>query len=269
MGGKTRKAEVQSLYKRRAASKLQALRAGLSHTPDCRCRPRPALAALVNAHPATYRAALGAVPGELVGLYQRYVLPRLLDAAMRLSEVQRYRAELIPRAHGAVLEIGIGSGLNLPFYGAAVDRLDGVDPSAELLAMTRRRIGAVPFTVDLLASPAETLPLEDASFDVAVTTFTLCSVSDPAAVLREVRRVLKPGGTLLFAEHGLAPDAGVERWQHRLNPAWTRFAGGCNLDRRIDALIVHAGFALTEVTRGYAKGPKPLSYIYSGEAVAQ
>jgi ubiquinone/menaquinone biosynthesis C-methylase UbiE len=203
-----------------------------------------------------------------LGLYQRYVLPRVLDAAMRLSEVKRYRTLLIPRARGAVLEIGIGSGLNLPYYGPAVAHLNGVDPSTELLAMTRRRIGAVPFAVDLLASPAETLPLEDASFDVAVTTFTLCSVSEPLAVLREVRRVLKPGGTLLFAEHGLAPDPATMRWQHRLNPAWSRLAGGCNLDRRIFELIVEAGFALTDVTRGYAKGPKPLSYIYSGSATA-
>jgi ubiquinone/menaquinone biosynthesis C-methylase UbiE len=203
-----------------------------------------------------------------LGLYQRYVLPRVIDAAMRLSEVKRYRASLVPRARGAVLEIGIGSGLNLPYYGPAVAHLNGVDPSAELLAMTRRRIAAAPFEVELLASPAETLPLDDASFDVAVTTFTLCSVSEPLAVLREIRRVLKPGGTLLFAEHGLAPDTATMRWQHRLNPAWSRLAGGCNLDRRIFELIVEAGFALTDVTRGYAKGPKPLSYIYSGSATA-
>jgi ubiquinone/menaquinone biosynthesis C-methylase UbiE len=203
-----------------------------------------------------------------VGLYMRYVLPRVIDAAMRLSEVQRYRAALIPRARGAVLEIGIGSGLNLPYYGPGVHRLNGVDPSAELLAMTRRRAGAVRFAVDLLASPAETLPLEDASCDVAVTTFTLCSVSEPLAVLREVRRVLKPGGTLLFAEHGLAPDAATMRWQHRLNPLWSRLAGGCNLDRRICDLIVAAGFVLADVTRAYAKGPRPLSYISSGAATA-
>jgi ubiquinone/menaquinone biosynthesis C-methylase UbiE len=201
-----------------------------------------------------------------MSFYDRYILPRLIDLAMRVSEVKRYRTLLIPRARGAVLEIGIGSGLNLPYYGGGVRRLDGVDPSAELLAMARRRGVGCSFDVELLACPAETLPLEDATFDCAVTTFTLCSVADPVAALREARRVLKPAGTLLFAEHGLAPDASVARWQHRLNPAWRTLAGGCNLDRRIDEIVVAAGFRLREVDRGYAKGPRPLSYIYCGEA---
>ena len=203
-----------------------------------------------------------------MSFYQRFVLPRVIDLAMRASEVKRYRALLVPRAHGEVLEIGIGSGLNLPYYGADVRRVEGVDPSSELLGMARRRSGAAPFDVRLVASSAESLPLADGVFDCAVTTFTLCSVADPVAALRETRRALKPGGTLLFAEHGHAPDASVARWQDRLNPAWRRLAGGCNLNRRIDEIVAAAGFRVQRIDRGYARGPKALSYVYCGEAVA-
>jgi ubiquinone/menaquinone biosynthesis C-methylase UbiE len=201
-----------------------------------------------------------------VGLYDRHILPRLLDFAMRNSEVARYRALLIPRARGRALEIGIGSGLNLPFYAGEVDHLYGVDPSAELLAMARKRTFGATFPVELFACSAETLPLGDASIDSAVTTFSLCTIPDPLAALNEVKRVLKPGATLLFAEHGLAPDASVERWQRRLNPLWRRLAGGCNLDRRIDALITQAGFEIVSIRREYAKAPRPMGYIYAGEA---
>jgi ubiquinone/menaquinone biosynthesis C-methylase UbiE len=201
-----------------------------------------------------------------MGFYDRYILPRVIDLAMRASEVTRYRTLVVPRARGDVLEIGVGSGLNLPYYASAVRRLDAVDPSAELLAMTRRRSAGAPFAVELLATSAESLPIEDERFDCAVTTFTLCSIADPVAALREVRRVLKPGGTLLFAEHGLAPDAAVARWQTRINPLWRTIAGGCNLNRRIDEIVAAAGFALGAIDRGYARGPRALSYIYCGEA---
>ena len=201
-----------------------------------------------------------------MSLYARYVLPRLLDLAMRNSEVARYRADLVPRAHGAVVEIGIGSGLNLPFYGARVERLTGIDPSHELLAMTRRKAARAGFAVELIPASAEAMAIADRSADSAVTTFSLCTIPAPLAALTEVMRVLKPGGELLFAEHGLAPDPAVERWQHRLNPCWSRLAGGCNLDRRIDALLTSAGFEIVEIARGYARGPKALAYVYSGVA---
>ena len=201
-----------------------------------------------------------------MSLYDRYVLPRLLDLAMRNSEIARYRARLIPRARGVVLEIGIGSGLNLPFYEDSVERLVGIDPSHALLAMSRQKAGRAAFPVDLLPCGAERIPIPDGCADCAVTTFSLCTISDPLQALRETNRVLKPGGELLFAEHGLAPDNSVRRWQHRLNPCWSRLAGGCNLDRRIDALLMSSGFEIVEIERGYARGPKPLAYVYSGVA---
>ena len=132
--------------------------------------------------------------------------------------------------------------------------------------MARKRAAGSSFPVELVRRGAETLALEPASADFAVTTFSLCTIPDPLAALSEVRRVLRPGGTLIFAEHGLAPDASVERWQHRLNPCWRRLAGGCNLDRRIDALISAAGFEITEITREYARGPRPFAYVYAGMA---
>jgi len=198
--------------------------------------------------------------------YDRWILPWLLDFVMRNKEVTRYRSRLVPAARGVVLEMGIGSGLNLPFYGAQVERVYAVDPSAELLRLARRRARSVPFPVEFFARPGESIPIEDDSVDSVVTTFTLCTIADPFAALREMRRVLRPTGWLLFAEHGLAPDASVRRWQHRCNPLWNRIAGGCNLDRKMDELISSAGFRIAELTAEYAKGPRPLSYIYAGSA---
>jgi ubiquinone/menaquinone biosynthesis C-methylase UbiE len=201
-----------------------------------------------------------------VGFYARWILPRLTDLCMRNSEVQRYRARVVPQAHGRVLEIGIGSGLNLPFYGATVTRLYGVDPSAPLLAMSRGRADSAPCPFDLIACGAEALPLDSGSVDTVVMTFTLCSVAEPLQALAEMRRVLKPGGLLLFAEHGLSPEPRVARWQRRLTPAWRRIAGGCHLDRDVDGLIDAAGFVFDALSTGYARGPRPMTFVYSGRA---
>ncbi|MBE0625473.1 MAG: class I SAM-dependent methyltransferase [Burkholderiales bacterium] len=201
-----------------------------------------------------------------MNLYEDWILPSLLDIVMRNKEVTRYRSALVPEACGVVLEVGIGSGLNLPFYGPQVQRLYAIDPSENLLRMARKRARSVSFPVEFFARSGEAIPMEDNSVDTVLTTFTLCTIADPLAALREMRRVLRPAGRLLFAEHGFAPDPSVQRWQHRCNPLWNRVAGGCNLNRQMDTLISSAGFHIAELTANYAKGPRPLSYIYAGSA---
>jgi len=202
-----------------------------------------------------------------VNIYRKYVLPRLIALAMQNKAVTAERSKLVPRAAGRVLEVGIGSGLNLPFYSRRLEGLCGVDPSIELWRLARRRAESAPFPVEFVKGSAEHLPMDGRSFDTVVTTWTLCSVSDPAQALAEMRRVLRPGGELIFIEHGRSPDRPVAGWQHRLTPLWRRLAGGCNLDRRIDDLIAAAGFSLTELDAGYGQGPRVLAYLYRGRAV--
>ena len=201
-----------------------------------------------------------------MSFYDRVVLPRLLDFAMRGKEASRYRARVVPAARGRVLEMGIGSGLNLRFYGGDVTAVVGVDPSPEMLRLARPKAAAAPFPVELVNRAGETLPFDDAGFDSVVTTWTLCTIGEPLRALAEMRRVLKPDGELLFVEHGRSPDRGVEAWQDRLNPLWRRIGGGCNLNRRIDELVRAAGFRLARLETGYAKGPRPMAYIYEGRA---
>ena len=198
---------------------------------------------------------------------QRHVLPRLLHLAMSNREVSEQRKRILPAAHGRVLEIGIGSGLNLPFYSGEVTSVTGVDPSRELLTMTRKLAPTVPFAVELIERGAEELPFDERSFDSVVTTWTLCSIPEARVALGEMRRVLKPDGELIFMEHGLSPDTKVSTWQQRLNPLWNRIAGGCNLNRRIDLLVRESGFAISHLETGYLiKGPRPLTYQFEGRA---
>ena len=201
-----------------------------------------------------------------MGLYGRFVVPRLINLAMKQSMLSERRAALVPRAKGTVLEVGIGSGLNLPYYSHEVERLYGVDPSPQLLAMARSNARKAQLAVELVCESAERLPFADASFDCAIMTWTLCSIPHAGRALREVHRALKPGGELFFAEHGLAPDARVAAWQRRLTPLWRPLAGGCHLDRPIDALIRAAGFEIAEVQNRYLKGPRPFTYMYEGSA---
>jgi len=200
--------------------------------------------------------------------YDRHVLPWLLDAAMRSRVLDGPRRRAIALARGFVLEIGVGSGMNLALYGSAVEHICAIDPSVELLRLADRRSAAAPVSVSLARASAEMLPFADASFDTVVTAWTLCSIADPALALTETRRVLKPGGRLVFVEHGLAPQPGIARWQRGLTPCWRHIAGGCHLDRRIDELIRAAGFRLDTIETGYIKGPKPWTFLYQGSATA-
>ncbi len=200
-----------------------------------------------------------------MSFYGREVLPRLIDVAMRSGQTAPYRARIAGAADGRVLELGIGSGLNFAHYGPAVRELIGVDPSAELLAMARRRAGERAVT--LIEGTAEALPLDDASVDTVVTTWTLCSVPDVARALAEVRRVLRPGGALLFVEHGRSPYPHVARWQDRLDRPWGCIAGGCHLNRPFDTLIAASGLAIDRLEQGAVSGPPTHTWFYEGRAL--
>ncbi len=201
-----------------------------------------------------------------MSFYQRFIVPPMIALTMKTREATRYREKVVPEVEGRVLEIGIGSGLNLPFYSDTVKSVVGIDPSPELLAMARKRADKAPFATELVNAPAEDMPFESASFDTVLTTWTLCSIGEPLVALAEMRRVLKPAGRLVFVEHGRARSPSVIAWQNRLNPLWRRVFGGCNLNREIDALIEDRGFAIAELETEYMKGPKPLTFTYAGYA---
>jgi SAM-dependent methyltransferase len=201
-----------------------------------------------------------------MGIYQDQIVPLLINWSMRQKDLAAYRSRIIPAAAGRVLEIGIGSGLNLPFYSRNVTRVTGLEPSPKLLAMARRAERAGNGSVEFIEGSAEAIPLEDASVDTVVTTWTLCSIPDALRALRDMRRVLRPGGRLLFVEHGRAPDANVIWWQDRLTPVWKRLGGGCHLNRAIRTLIEGAGFQFDPLQTGYMRGPKPMTFMYEGSA---
>ncbi len=202
-----------------------------------------------------------------MGVYARYFLPRIIDLGMRNKETARLRETWIPHARGEVLEIGIGSGLNLPFYSPQVQHVYGVDPSLELQRMARKRVPSRDIRVDFLPPSAEEpLPLAEASIDTIVVTWTLCSIPNAPKTLQRMKRVLKASGTLIFLEHGRAPDPRVIAWQDRLTPLWKHIAGGCHLNRKIDELITAAGFQITELRTCYLPGPHAMTYTYQGFA---
>ncbi len=203
-----------------------------------------------------------------MSLYRDHLLPRLVHGVMRDPRFLPLRRALVAEARGRVLEIGIGSGPNLPLYDPGrVETVVGIDPSAVLLRLARRRGAKRPFPVWLLRATAERLPFADASMDSVVSSWTLCSIPDLDAALAEIRRVLRPGGRFLFVEHGLAREPVVARWQRRLTPLWRRLAGGCHLDRSVAERLAAAGFRTAELETGYLlAGPRLFTYQYRGAA---
>jgi len=203
-----------------------------------------------------------------MGLYRRYVLPRLVDGLCGVDAISELRAAVVPQATGRVLEVGFGTGLNLRWYDPArVERLIALEPAEEMLERARERSRAAAFPVEPVALEGERIPLEPASVDSVVVTFTLCTIPDPLTALEGMRRVLRPGGRLLFCEHGLAPEAGVARWQRRVNPLWRRAFGGCHLDRDVPALLAAGGFRVEQLDAAWLEGgPRIASFVYRGAA---
>ncbi len=201
-----------------------------------------------------------------MNFYRKYILPRALDWSMRNEAALAERRRFVPLASGRVLEIGIGSGLNIPFYSSEVQTLFGLEPSAELRRFAERRAKGTKLIIEFLEQSAEQIPLDDNAVDTVLSTWTLCTIPNVHAALTEMRRVLRPGGQLIFVEHGRSPDKRVHRWQNRLNPIWNRIGGGCNLNRPIDELVRRAGFDTGTIEIGYMNGPKPLAYTFKGVA---
>jgi len=200
--------------------------------------------------------------------YDRHLLPYFIDFACGIKPIRRQRQKVVPHARGRVLEVGIGTGLNLAHYDKSrISALVGVDPAQQMHRLARKRMARAGLDVEIVGLSAEQLPLPDASFDTVVMTYTLCSIPDPVPAVREMRRVLKPGGRLLFCEHGVAPDESVRRWQRRLNPMWGRIGGGCHLDRNIPELLREGGFTLPDLQQMYLPGPRFATYNYWGAAV--
>ena len=203
-----------------------------------------------------------------MGLYAERIAPRMIDRAMRNEMLLPIRQRVVSGAAGRVLEIGIGSGINLPLYGPGVSEVMGLDPSALLLQRARDKASTTAFPVHLLNGSAEHIPIETGRIDCIVMTFVACSIPRIDAAFSEMRRVLKPNGKLLFVEHGRAPEAQVALWQDRVTPLWRRFQGGCHLNRQMDDLMVDAGFRIDHLETGFFPGPKILSYVYEGAAIA-
>ena len=190
-----------------------------------------------------------------MGLYSRYVVPRLVTCACGTKPIVRQRQKVVPQAQGRILEIGLGAGHNLPHYDhRQVDGVVGIDPCEESWRLAKPRVRAVPFDVEFKAGSAENIPAEDESFDTVLLTFALCTIPYPAAAIKEARRVLRPSGKLVFCEHGEAPDANVAKWQNRVNPIWKVLFGGCNLNRNIVDIIDSNGFRLDDVDQMYLPG---------------
>lgn len=202
-----------------------------------------------------------------MGLYSQYILPKVVDWACNQSPNRKQREKVVPLASGNILEIGVGSGLNLPFYNKdQVNHLIGIDPSQEMWQKKTVDLKSLEFEVEFIEGYAEKLPLENNCMDSIVLTYTLCTISDTEKALSEVKRVLKSNGKLIFCEHGKAPDKGVERWQNIINPIWKKLGGGCNLNRNIPEILKKNGLKINTIEAMYIPGWKPASYNFWGIA---
>ena len=201
-----------------------------------------------------------------MGFYQRQVVPRLVEWMCGASGFDKWRVRTAEGLSGRVVEIGFGSGLNLPHYPPEVETVLAVEPATVARRLAERRISEATMRVEHVGLDGQALPLDDASCDAALCTFTLCTVPDPAQALAELLRVLKPGGTVHFLEHGLSPDPGVARWQHRIEPFQRRVADGCHLTRDASSLVESAGFVMQRNEQRYVDGPKPWSWVTLGVA---
>tara|TARA_Y100001970_G_scaffold250037_1_gene321356 strand:+ start:40002 stop:40628 length:627 start_codon:yes stop_codon:yes gene_type:complete len=204
-----------------------------------------------------------------MGLYNKYILPKFLDCACSSKPVLYQRKKIIPYAEGEILEVGIGSGINIPYYNAEkVNKIWGLDPSKELLSLAQNKAGTSKLDISFINSGAERIPLPDSQIDTVVVTYTLCTIPVIAEAIIEIKRVLRPSGKLVFCEHGEAPDDNIRKWQQRVNPVWKKIAGGCNLNRPIPKIIKESGFEIKQIDQMYLPStPKIAGYNYWGFAI--
>ena len=205
-----------------------------------------------------------------MGIYEKYILPRFLNCACSSKQITYQRKKVIPLAEGKILEVGIGSGLNIPFYDKSkIIELWGIDPSKELNIMAKNVAKSEELNVNFITSSAEEIPLPDNYFDTVLITYTMCTIPEVIKANNEIRRVLKNDGKLIFCEHGLSPDQNIEKWQNRINTFWSKIAGGCNINRNIPELIKKSGFRVVEIEEMYIpKTPKIAGYNYWGYAIS-
>ncbi|MBE9117370.1 class I SAM-dependent methyltransferase [Lusitaniella coriacea LEGE 07157] len=204
-----------------------------------------------------------------MGFYSNVIFPRILDLSMSSSMLTPYRQQVLAETEGDVLEVGFGTGLNLPYYPSTVRKIVAVDPNPTMKRLAQKRIDASTIEVEFCQLSGESLPMNDNQFDCVVSTWTLCSIPNIQGALQEIRRVLKPQGRFFFVEHGVSPEPNVEVWQNRLNPLQQKIGDGCNLNRNMEKLINEAGFAIAHLDKLYMeRSPKFLGYLYKGTAIA-
>ncbi len=203
-----------------------------------------------------------------MSFYDDHILPHIIHIACGTKPILKQREKIVPQAEGRVLEIGMGSGINIRYYNPdKVEKIWGLEPSAGMRQKAKSRVEAAPFDLEWLDLPAEEIPLDDKSVDTIVLTYTLCTIPDWLSAVKQMRRVLKSSGKLLFSEHGKAPDASVKKWQDRINPLWMKIAGGCHLNRDIPELLIEGGFNIKEMDTLYVPStPKVTGFTYWGYA---